>query len=310
MMKKTLIGIIIGFTLLLILFPHFTPRYMTAFLLLLLMHIVIAESYDIVGGYLGYINMGHSAFFGLGAYTFAILLNAKFGFFLSSLMAVLIGVLFAGLISFPFFRLQGAYFSLATFGLIRLVELLAFNLKSLTGGSSGIMITAEYRLTLAYYFTLGLCVLTVGIIFLMTRSKLGLAWTAIREDEEAARSFGIPTFKYKCIALMISASFASLMGAFYTWYIIFINPKVVFGLEIALVPISMAMLGGSGVIIGPIVGAFFITVVEELLWTKVPYFHLAAYGIAIVLVGLFMPGGIVRLKWFRRPLMKLGLLED
>jgi branched-chain amino acid transport system permease protein len=225
-------------------------------------------------------------------------------------MAVLVGVLFAGLISFPFFRLQGAYFSLATFGLIRLVELLAFNLKSLTGGSSGIMITAEYRLTLAYYFTLGLCVLTVGIIFLMTRSKLGLAWTAIREDEEAALSFGIHTFKYKCIALMISASFASLMGAFYTWYIIFINPKVVFGLEIALVPISMAMLGGSGVIIGPIVGAFFITVVEELLWTKVPYFHLAAYGIAIVLVGLFMPGGIVRLKWFRRPLMKLGLLED
>jgi branched-chain amino acid transport system permease protein len=309
-MKKSLIGIIFAFVLLLVLFPHFTPRYMTAFLLLLLMHIVIAESYDIVGGYLGYINMGHSAFFGLGAYTFAILLNAKFGFFLSSLMAVLIGVLFAGLISFPFFRLQGAYFSLATFGLIRLVELLAFNLKSLTGGSSGIMITAEYRLTLAYYFTLGLCVLTVGIIFLMTRSKLGLAWTAIREDEEAARSFGIPTFKYKCIALMISAAFASLMGAFYTWYIIFINPKVVFGLEIALVPISMAMLGGSGVIIGPIVGAFFITVVEELLWTKVPYFHLAAYGIAIVLVGLFMPGGIVRLKWFRRPLTKLGLLED
>ncbi len=309
-MKKTLIGIILALIFLLILFPHITPRYMTAFLLLLLMHIVIAESYDIVGGYLGYINMGHSAFFGLGAYAFAILLNAKFGFFLSSLMAVLVGVLFAGLISFPFFRLQGAYFSLATFGLIRLVELLAFNLKSLTGGSSGIMITAQYRLTLAYYFTLGLCVLTVGIIFFMTRSKLGLAWVAIREDEEAARSFGIHTFKYKCIALMISASFASLMGAFYTWYIIFINPKVVFGLEIALVPISMAMLGGSGVIIGPIVGAFFITVVEELLWTKVPYFHMAAYGIAIVLVGLFMPGGIVRLKWFRRPLSRLGLLED
>ena len=309
-MKKTLIGIILALGFLLILFPHITPRYMTAFLLLLLMHIVIAESYDIVGGYLGYINMGHSAFFGLGAYTFAILLNAKLGFFFSSLMAVLIGVLFAGLISFPFFRLQGAYFSLATFGLIRLVELLAFNLKSLTGGSSGIMITAEYRLILAYYFTLGLCALTVGIIFFMTRSKLGLAWTAIREDEEAARSFGIQPFKYKCIALMISASFTSLMGAFYTWYIIFINPKVVFGLEIALVPISMAMLGGSGVIIGPIVGAFFITIVEELLWTKVPYFHLAAYGIAIVLVGLFMPGGIVRLKWFKAPLTKLGLLED
>jgi branched-chain amino acid transport system permease protein len=172
------------------------------------------------------------------------------------------------------------------------------------------MIKAEYRLTLAYYFTLGLCVVTVGLIFLLTRSRLGLAWTAIREDEEVAQTFGINTFKHKCVALMISASFASLMGAFYTWYIIFINPKVVFGLEIALVPISMAMLGGSGVLIGPIVGAFFITIVEEILWTKVPYFHLAAYGIAIVLVGLFMPGGIVRLKWFKKPLTRLGLLEN
>ncbi len=308
-MKKIHIGILIGL-ILLILLPHFTPRYMTAFLLLLFMHIVIAESYDIVGGYLGYINMGHSAFFGIGAYTFAILLNGNFGFFLSSLAAILVGVLFAALISFPFFRLRGAYFSLATFGLIRLFELLAFNLRSLTGGSSGIMIKAEYRLTLAYYFTLGLCVVTVGLIYLLTRTRLGLAWVAIREDEEVAQTFGINTFKHKCVALMISASFASLMGAFYTWYIIFINPKVVFGLEIALVPISMAMLGGSGVIIGPIVGAFFITIVEEILWTKVPYFHLAAYGIAIVLVGLCMPGGIVRLKWFKKPLARLGLLED
>ena len=309
MIKKTHIGIIL-ILFLLILFPHVTPRYATAFLLLLLMYVVVAESYDIVGGYLGYINMGHSAFFGLGAYTFAILLNANMGFVLSSLIAILVGVAFAALISFPFFRLRGAYFSLATFGLIHLLELLAFNLKSLTGGSSGIMVKVEYRLTLAYYFTLGLCVVTIGLVSLLTRSRLGLAWMAIREDEEAARSFGINTFKYKFVALIISASFASLMGAFYTWYIIFINPNVVFGMEIALVPVSMAMLGGSGVIIGPIVGAFFITLVEEFLWTKVPYFHLAAYGIAIVLVGLYMPGGIVRLRWFRKPLTRMGLIED
>lgn len=283
---------------------------MTAFLLLLLMHIVIAESYDILGGYLGYMNMGHAGFFGIGAYSFAISLNAKLGFFLSSFIAILAGVAFAALISFPFFRLREGYYALATLGLICLLEQLAFNLTFLTGGSAGIMIRVEYRLVMAYYFTLGLCVVTIGLISLLTRSRVGLAWVAIREDEEVARSFGINTFKYKCVALMVSASFASLMGAFYTWYIIFINPKVVFGLGIALVPVSMAMLGGSGVIIGPIVGAVFITIVEEFLWTKVPYFHLAAYGIAIVFVGLFMPGGIVRLKWFRIPLTRVGLLED
>jgi branched-chain amino acid transport system permease protein len=309
-MKGARFGLILALMLFLTLVPYFAPQYAITFLFLLLMNIVIAESYDLVGGYLGYVNMGHAAFFGVGAYVFAILMNAGLGFLGSSLMAVLAGVIFAALISFPFFRLRGFYFSIATFSLIRLLELLALNLKSLTGGSSGIIVPAEYRLTMTYYFTLGLCVATVASVAFLIRSKLGLAWVAIREDEDVARSFGINTFKYKCLALIISASFASLMGAFYTWYIICINPKVVFGLEIALMPISMAMLGGTGRIIGPIVGAFFILLVEEVLWTKMPYFHLAAYGIAIVLVGLFMPGGIVRLKPLRKPLARLGLLEE
>ncbi len=110
--------------------------------------------------------------------------------------------------------------------------------------------------------------------------------------------------------MAISASFAGLMGAFYTWYIIFINPTMVFGTEIALMPIAMAMLGGSGVIIGPVVGAVFLFIVEETLWTELAYLHTAAYGLVIVFVGLFMPGGLVRLGPIRRILSRLGLYQE
>jgi branched-chain amino acid transport system permease protein len=110
--------------------------------------------------------------------------------------------------------------------------------------------------------------------------------------------------------MVIAASFAGLMGGFYTWYTIFINPSMVFGTEIALLPVAMAMLGGSGVIIGPVIGAVFLLIVEETLWTRFAYLHTAAYGLVILCVGLFMPGGLVRLGPIRRFLVRVGLFNE
>ena len=93
------------------------------------------------------------------------------------------------------------------------------------------------------------------------------------------------------------------------WHMTYISPESVFGLEIALTPIIMAMLGGSGIMIGPLVGAVFITLVQEFLWTKVPYFHLAMYGTVLVLLGLYLPGGLVRIRWIRPFIQWLGLGE-
>jgi branched-chain amino acid transport system permease protein len=306
-MNRIILGLVLAFFLI---FPAFNLPYLNTFLIILFMYVLLAESYDLLGGYTGYINMGHIAFFGIGAYTFGILWNKGLSLTLSFLGGALAAVIFAVLISFPFFRLRGAYFSLAAFALVKLMEHLTLNLSSLTQGSDGLKVIEGNRMIPMYYLSLLLVVAVIAVTYLITRSRLGLAMASIREEEQIAFDFGVPVQRIKTTAMVIAASFAGLMGAFYTWYTIFINPSMVFGTEVALLPVAMAMLGGSGVIIGPVIGATFLFIVEETLWTRVAYLHTAAYGLVILFVGLFMPGGLVRLEPFRRLLVRVGLYQE
>jgi branched-chain amino acid transport system permease protein len=178
--------------------------------------------------------------------------------------------------------------------LVVLLELVATNLREVTGGAHGLYIKTGFRDVPAYYAAL-IIAAGVGLAnFLIARSGFGLALATIREDEEVAQCFGIRPFKYKALALIISASFAGLMGAVFMWEANYADPKMMFGLEKSLIPVVMAMLGGSGTVMGPIIGALFLTVIEEFLWSQMPYLHLAVYGVILALVGLFLPGGIVR----------------
>ncbi len=290
--------------------PWLLVSYALVWFFLFAVYLTLAVSYDIVGGYMGYMNLGHSTFFGLGAYSTAILLNHGLGLAPSLGVAVLVAAAFALLVGYPLFRLRGAYFSLATFGLISLMGILSNNLRDLTGGSGGISTPSGDHSVAAYYFSLILAAGTIVLSHRLARSKFGLALFSIREDEEVARAFGIPTTLYKCVALLVSSVPASLIGGIYVWNMTYISPSSVFGLEIALSPIVMAMLGGTGTIIGPVVGVAFLTALQELLWTKIPYLHLTMYGITMVLVGLFMPGGLVRISWVRSLVSRLGLAEQ
>jgi branched-chain amino acid transport system permease protein len=289
--------------------PYLGFSYGVVWVFLLAVYFTLALSYDIVGGYMGYMNLGHSTFFGLGAYTTAILLNQGLNLFSALLGALLLAAAFAAVISYPLFRLRGAYFALATFGLISLIEVLTTNLRDLTGGSGGISTPSGDHMLPSYYLVLAVAGGTMVLSHFVARSKFGLALFSIREDEEVAQAFGVPTSLYKCLALVISSAPASVVGGIYVWNMTYISPESVFGLEIALSPIIMAMLGGTGIMIGPLVGAVFITLVQEFLWTKVPYFHLAMYGTVLVLLGLFMPGGLVRTRWIKQVIQRLGLGE-
>jgi branched-chain amino acid transport system permease protein len=306
-MNRVILGLVL---LLLLIFPAFNMPYLNTFLIILFLYVLLAQSYDLLGGYTGYINMGHICFFGVGAYTFGILWNKGLPLYLSFVAGGVAAVLFALIISFPFFRLRGAYFSLAAFALVKLMEHLTLNLPSLTQGSDGLMVLQGNRMIPMYYLSLFLVVAVIGVTYFITRSRLGLAMASVREQEEIASDFGVPVQRVKAVAMVIAASFAGVMGAFYTWYTIFINPEMVFGTEIALMPLAMAMLGGSGVIIGPVIGAIFLFIVEETLWTRMAYLHFAAYGLVILFVGLFMPGGLVRLRPIRRALVKMGLYQE
>jgi branched-chain amino acid transport system permease protein len=306
-MNRIILGLVLLFFLI---FPAFNKPYLNTFLIILFQFVLLAESYDLLGGYTGYINMGHICFFGIGAYTFGILWNKGLPLYFSFVAGGVAAVIFALIISFPFFRLRGAYFSLAAFALVKLMEHLTLNLPFLTHGSDGLKVLEGYRMIPMYYLSLFLVVAVIVVTYFITRTRLGLAMASVREQEEIASDFGVPVQRIKTTAMVIAASFAGLMGAFYTWYTIFINPEMVFGTEMALMPLAMAMLGGSGVIIGPVIGAIFLFIVEETLWTRMAYLHFAAYGLVILFVGLFMPGGLVRLRPIRRALMKVGLYHE
>ena len=285
-------------------------NYWLQVLTFLFLNIVLAQSYDIVGGQMGYINLGHITFFGVGAYAFGILFNQGAGLLGSLVLAAGVVVVFAALISYPFFRLRGAYFSLAAFGLLKLMEHLTINLGWLTGGSNGLKIAPADRVVPMYYLSLGVVAAVLLAAWLLGRSRLGLAMQTIREDEEVARDFGVPTFRVKAQALMLSSVFPGVMGGLYTWNINFIDPDQVYGLKIALTPIAMAMLGGSGLLIGPVLGAGFLYAAEEVIWTKVAHLQGAMLGLVIVLVGLFMPGGLARLAPVQRLLGRMGLATE
>jgi branched-chain amino acid transport system permease protein len=284
------------------LLPWTAGRYVVTLAFFLWISIALAESYNLVGGFLGYMNLGHSSFFGVSAYGFAIL-YAQGVPFLWAWLAGLAGTLvLAALISLPLFRLQGAYFAVATFGLITLLELLAHNFAGLTGGAAGLSLAPGDRLLPAYYLSLGVAAGSIVLVAWVSRSRVGLALMSIREDEEVAAVFGVRGFRFKALALTLSAIPPGLIGGVYAWQLTYINPSTLFGLEIALAPIVMAMLGGVGHVWGPVVGAVFITLVEELLWTRMPYLHLTAYGVILLLVGFYLPGGLVRLRWLARRL--------
>ncbi|MGD8443294.1 MAG: branched-chain amino acid ABC transporter permease [Desulfobacterales bacterium] len=290
--------------------PLLAVSYTLTLVFFLSVYLTLALSYDIVGGYLGYINLGHSTSFGLGAYTTAILLNQGYSLCLAFSLAIVLAAVFAALVSYPLFRLRGAYFALATFGLISLIEVVVTNLRELTGGSGGISTPPGNNLLPAYYLAIVIVVGTMVFSDYLARSQFGLALFSIREDEEVSRSFGVPTSLYKCLALVLSSVPASLIGGVYMWNMTYISPHSVFGLEIALSPIVMAMLGGTGTMVGPVFGTIFITLVQEFIWTKVPYFHLTMYGTVLVLLGLFMPGGLVRTRLMQPFLQRIGLGEE
>jgi branched-chain amino acid transport system permease protein len=290
--------------------PWYTSGYTGRLVLNACRNLVLALSFDIVGGYTGYINLGHAAFFGIGAYTFGICVNAGVPVLPASLAAVLLPMLFASVISYPFFRLRGPYYALATFGLLKLCEELALTLSGLTGGSGGLSVLWPENLKRIYFLTLGLTACTFLVVWLIARSRFGLGLVSIREDEPVARAFGVSVFWYKCGALVVSAALAGALGPIYLSDRLYINPGEMFGLETALMPITMAMLGGSGLLLGPVVGVAFLSLVQEVLWTQLGVLRLASLGLVLALVGLFMPGGLVRLPPVYTRLRRWGLVQE
>jgi branched-chain amino acid transport system permease protein len=289
--------------------PMAENNYYNSFMFFLFIAVVMATTYDVVAGYTGYINLGHGAFFGIGAYAYGIAIARTGSNLVSVPFAVAVAVALAGLMAYPLFRLRGAYFSIATFGVLKLLSVLALNLHDLTGGTTGLSITPTESMMITYYLAFAACVAAILLNRSVARSSIGLALLTIREDEEVAGSSGVNTLFYKWMILMVSAALPGFVGAIFMWQTTYIDPDSAFGANVAFTPVIMAMLGGSGTVMGPVIGAIFLTFLQEALWSHIGYLQLAMYGVVLVAVGLFMPGGLIRNRWFARAYTALGFKD-
>lgn len=318
----------------LVLLPRWVESpYALQMAILLFLAVAQGQSWNILGGYAGQHSVGHAAYFGVGAYVTVILLQSRqippwWGIWVGALAAVAVGLVIGTLC----FRLRGPYFVLASIAVAEIMRLSATNLKGLTNGAEGILATdipafkvgervlVDFGISKVpfYYLGLGLALLTLLATFTLERTKLGYCLQAIREDQDAAHSLGIPVARYKNYGLMISAGLTALAGGFYGVFVGFVDPPTVFGLDVSVQIMLLCIIGGMGSLWGPVLGALVLVPLAEVLRSNMAtellvkvglvnaesrvglflkenlsHAHVLIYGILVVLVILFMPEGLM-----------------
>ncbi len=298
-------GVII--IMLLALFPWLKPPvYFISFLFMVLLYVALATSWNFIGGYAGYLSFGHVAFFGIGAYATAMMAKwlalGAVGTVLSAIPAGAVSAFVAAVIGYPCLRLRGPYFAVITLCFAFVVQLAVKNIEIL-GGPDGLWLKAldlpiDISRSIMFELMLVLTLITVAISFRIGRSKFGAGLRAIKEDEEVAQTMAInaPLLKLKAFAL--SAFFPGVAGGLYAYYLTYIHPDIVFDVNISILVVLMALFGGGGSWLGPVVGAAALTVINEGLSTFVKA-ELARiiYGCLFIVVIIFMPNGII--EFFR-----------
>jgi branched-chain amino acid transport system permease protein len=278
---------------------RWSGAYLTTFVFVMLVYYVMAQSWDWLGGEAGYINLGHYVFFGIGAYGFAILLVKGYPLIVSLGFALLAAVIAAALLARPVFRLRGDYFAFATLAMMPLAEILAYNLVPITRGADGVVLPPQYVLYEAYALLVPLAAIAFLVTTRLIRSRFGYALKAIRNDEQAAEIVGVRIFPAKAKVLCLSAAFAGLAGALQGWQLSYIDPPWAFDLGVGLVPIAMALLGGTGLLWGPVVGVLILYILQQFLIVNITMLQATIYGALILLIGRFMPGGLLRAPFVR-----------
>jgi len=298
-MKKLLsirnVGLVLIVIVLLIV-PYITTGYIISLLASIFVAGILAASWNLMSGFVGYVSFGHQVFFGIGAYTTAILVTSlKLGEG-SLLYTVALGGVVAAVFGFAFgypaFILRGPYFSILTLGFSEFMYVIMVNTPWF-GGAEGLNLPPVYILPKYYLITFFIFVFFSLFLYWMRKSKFGFALSSIRQDEDAAESSGIPTLQYKMTAFAISAFFPGLVGGAYVWYITYLDAVAAFDLHVVVQMIAVTMFGGLGTVVGPVIGAFFFVLLSEVLWSTMPELYLVVLGVIIVIVIQFMPRGVV-----------------
>ncbi|MDB5990401.1 MAG: amino acid/amide transporter rane protein 2, family [Herbaspirillum sp.] len=262
---------------------------------------VLAQGWNIIGGYTGYASFGNSVFYGLGSYGVAIaMVQWHLPFGVGMVFGVLLAIVFAVLLGIPVLRLKGHYFAIATLALSQVMTAIVSNVR-LAGQNIGLVLPPLNNDPLFYELSLGLLVIATLTIFWLTRSRFGFGLIAIRENEEGAAVMGVNTTLYKVIAFTLSGIFSALAGGIHAYWITFLDPESAFDISLNVKMIIMAVFGGPGTIFGPIVGAFSLSAISEFLSSEVTSIAGLFFGLVIVAAVVIMPRGLAdMMRRFRK----------
>lgn len=307
---------IIAVTIALLIIPYSGfSGYLVRLFAIIFLWIGKAGCWNIISGYTGYIDFGAVAYYGIGSYVTAILMTkGHVPFLFSILISGLVSGLIALPIGLPTLRLRGAYFGIATLAFAEAMKQIILEFDKTVGvnffeGPHGITLPIGPRNEFFYYIGFVIMVAVVGITYWIRRSKFGYALRAIHEAEHAAELSGVDTLKAKIEAYIISAFFLGVIGGVETYWLTYITPHMVFDVLITIQMVVMSLLGGIGTILGPVVGASFLTIIYEFLHRDFPYTYTIIVGFIVVVVVLLMPKGIVgtlKTKSFHPPFRKGG----
>lgn len=295
-------------SILVLLTPQFLSNYRLNLIIAVLAAAYFAQCWNLMSGYTGQFSFGHAVFYGIGAYTSSILyvdlgvnpwIGLVCGMIASGIVAALIGYL-----SFHY-NLKGDYFALATMAFCEIFRVIFKNTKFLHA-ASGVSIPFSKDIKLMqfgskegflYVAFIMLAIITFGL-YKIRRTKVGLYFVAVRENEDAARALGINAFKYKMIALVASAMLSAVGGTYYAQYYLYIDPNISFGNAVSVSAIAPCIIGGVGTVFGPIIGAMIIEPISEFTNAALSNYvgmNMVVYGLILVIVIMVMPQGVIGL---------------
>jgi branched-chain amino acid transport system permease protein len=277
-------------------------------MILIFLYAIMAQSWNVVAGLSGQISLGHAMFFGIGAYAVGVL-GVKFD--ITPWVGIIVGMILAALaavaVGIPTLRLKGHYFAIATLLIGSGVQII-FQRWDWVGAASGLFLPLkrgspwldmQFHTSKVPYYYLSLAAATLAflVVWKLRRSRLGFRLQALRDDADAAASLGVAVARHKVLAFMISAAMMSVAGSFYTQYVLVLDPERVFSVDISIIVVLMTVLGGSGTLWGPAIGAALLIPLSEYsrIWlgSTGRTVDLMIYGVLIVVICMWRPAGLM-----------------
>ncbi|MGQ9542983.1 MAG: branched-chain amino acid ABC transporter permease [Candidatus Bathyarchaeia archaeon] len=273
--------------------PIFQPsQYILHLLILMGIYTIYSSSWNLLA-YTGQASLGHSAFLGLGGYVSSLLvikvgIDPWLGLLMGGVSAAAVGFM----IGLTCVRLREWFLAMVTFGFAVIAETAVMALDWITQGATGYATPTLLNTRIQYYYaTLALATITVAVIYLLIRSRIGLAFSAVRENQLEAEGVGINTVRYKLLAFILSSFFTGIAGGFLVHYIGYISNEI-FSFHHSFMPLIMSVTGGLNTITGPIIGSIIIISIWEALKIINPTQRMIAIGVFLTLVVIFMPKGL------------------